>query len=126
MFASRTNFYLDKQNAKLFGVCAGIADYTGINVLWVRLAILMGAIMGGGMPLIPLYILVAWLAPSKPLTLYADDDEAQFWQKVRSNPSVSTREVKSRFRDIDHRLADIERFYTSTNRQLADEIDNLR
>ena len=32
------NFYLDKQNAKWKGVCAGIADYTGIEVIWVRVA----------------------------------------------------------------------------------------
>ena len=28
MSASRTKFYLDKQNKKWLGVCAGIADYT--------------------------------------------------------------------------------------------------
>src|SRR3546814_12795807 len=32
MSASRTKFYLDKQNAKWSGVCAGIADYSGIDV----------------------------------------------------------------------------------------------
>ena len=36
MSGSRTQFYLDKQNAKWKGVCAGIADYTGIDVLFVR------------------------------------------------------------------------------------------
>jgi len=30
--ASRTRFYRDKRNGKLFGVCAGIADYTGFDV----------------------------------------------------------------------------------------------
>jgi len=29
-------------------------------------------------------------------------------------------------RDIDRRLADVELYYTSRNRQLADEIDSLR
>ena len=36
MSASRTKFYLDKQNSKWLGVCSGIADYTGIDVTWVR------------------------------------------------------------------------------------------
>ena len=31
---SRTRFYLDKQNAKWKGVCAGIADYAGVDVTW--------------------------------------------------------------------------------------------
>ena len=33
----RTSFYRDKQNAKLMGICAGIADYTGVNAMWIRL-----------------------------------------------------------------------------------------
>jgi len=36
----RTTLYRDKQNAKLMGVCSGIADYTGVNVFWVRLGVL--------------------------------------------------------------------------------------
>ena len=37
MTSERTKLYRDKQNAKLMGVCAGIADYTGVEVKWVRL-----------------------------------------------------------------------------------------
>ena len=49
MSASRTKFYLDKQNAKWSGVCAGIADYSGIDVLWVRVgAVLLAPDFGCG------------------------------------------------------------------------------
>src|SRR3546814_20447585 len=41
MSARRTKFYLDKQNGKFMGVCAGIADYTGIDVVWVRVAMFL-------------------------------------------------------------------------------------
>jgi phage shock protein C len=125
MSVSRTKFYLDKQNAKWSGVCSGIADYSGIDVLWVRVAAVMLTIMGSGMTLIA-YFLIAWLAESKPFALYSSNEEARFWQGVRSNPSRSTRDIKSRFRDLDRRLADIEQYYTSHNRRLADEIDSLR
>ncbi len=33
-----TQFYLDKQNAKWLGVCSGLAAYSGVDVLWVRVA----------------------------------------------------------------------------------------
>ncbi len=125
MSASRTKFYLDKQNAKWSGVCAGIADYTGIDVLWVRVAAVLGTLMGSGV-LIIAYFLIAWMGTPKPFALYGSNDEARFWQGVRSNPTASTRDIKSRFRDIDRRLADIELYYTSHNRRLADEIDSLR
>ncbi len=47
MSASRTKFYLDKQNAKWSGVCAGIADYSGIDALWVRVGAVLLTLMGG-------------------------------------------------------------------------------
>ena len=125
MSASRTKFYLDKQNAKWSGVCAGIADYTGIDVLWVRVGAVLGTLMGSGV-LILVYFLIAWMGTPKPFALYANGDEAKFWQGVRSNPTASARDIKSRFRDIDRRLADIEQYYTSHNRRLADEIEALR
>ncbi|MBB4084821.1 envelope stress response membrane protein PspC [Sphingomonas carotinifaciens] len=127
MSASRTQFYLDKQNAKFKGVCAGIADYTGIDALWVRVAAVLLTVSGVGIPWVPLaYVLVAWMATAKPIGLYQTDDDAKFWQGVRSNPKRSTAEVRSKFRDIDRRLADIELHYTSRNSRLADEIDSLR
>ena len=125
MSVSRTKFYLDKQNAKWSGVCAGIAEYSGIDVVWIRVSAVLLTIMGSGITLVA-YVLIAWLAQSKPLALYANHEEARFWQGVRTNPSTSARDIKSRFRDLDRRLADIEVYYTSHNRRLADEIESLR
>lgn len=127
MSGSRTQFYLDKQNGKFKGVCAGIADYTGIEVLWVRLAFVMLTVTGVGVPWIFIaYWMMAWMAPAKPIGLYQNPEESKFWQGVRSNPKRSTAEVRSKFRDVDRRLADIETFYTSRNTTLASEIDSLR
>jgi len=126
MSASRTKFYLDKQNAKWSGVCAGIADYTGIDTTWVRVGAVLLTLAGGFPWTVIAYFLVAWLAKSKPLGLYDSPEEEKFWQGVRSNPKRSTHQVRSTFRDIDRRLADIELYYTSRNTRLADEIDSLR
>ncbi|WP_174292321.1 envelope stress response membrane protein PspC [Sphingomonas bacterium] len=125
MFNSRTTFYLDKQNAKFKGVCAGVADFTGIDVTIVRVAFVLLAIATHAFALIG-YGLVAWLAPCKPIGLYQSEDDTKFWQGVRSNPTRSTAEVRSTFRDLDRRLADIETHFTSRNSTLASEIDNLR
>lgn len=124
MSASRTKFYLDKQNGKVFGVCAGIADYTGIDVLLVRIGTVILTFATGWALLV--YLVIAWAANNKPHGLYEDAADAKFWQGVRSNPKRSTAEVRSKFRDIDRRLADIEMMYTSRNQRLSDEIDSLR
>ncbi|MCW3848334.1 envelope stress response membrane protein PspC [Sphingomonas sp. LB-2] len=125
MSASRTKFYLDKQNAKWLGVCSGLADYTGIEVLWLRLGFVLMTFAMFPFNLVA-YILIAWMAPNKPRDLYESSEDQKFWQGVRTNPKRSTAEVRSKFRDIDRRLGDIETYYTSRNTRLADEIDSLR
>lgn len=126
MSDSRTKFYLDKRNRKWAGVCAGIADYTGTNVLWVRVGLVVFTMMGGGPWTIIAYALTAWFAQPKPQALYVGDDESKFWQQVRLSPARTTRDVRSKFRDIDRRLADVETYYTARNSSLANEIEKLR
>ena len=126
MSGSRTKFYLDKANKKWLGVCSGIADYTGVDVLWVRVGTVIITLMGGFPWTLIAYWLVAWMASNKPYGLYETPENEKFWQGVRINPKRSTGEVRSKFRDLDRRLADIEVYYTSRNTRLADEIDSLR
>ncbi len=125
MHDRRTKYYLDKQNAKFMGVCSGVADYTGIDVLWVRVGAVVTTIFAFP-PLIAVYFIVGWLAPKKPAGLYESDDEARFWQGTRANPRRSVNEIRSSFRDVDRRLADVELLVTSRNTRLADEIEALR
>ena len=126
MAGKHTKFYVDKMNAKWLGVCAGIADYTGIDVTWVRVGTVLLTIAGGFPWTVIAYLAVNWLAPAKPIGLYANKEDQQFWQGVRQSPKRVTRDVRGRFRDIDRRLADIEHMYTARNRQLSDEIESLR
>ena len=69
MSGKHTKFYLDKQNAKWKGVCAGIADYTGVDVLWVRLGTVMFTLMGGFPWTLIAYVITAWMAHQKPIHL---------------------------------------------------------
>lgn len=125
MTAARTRFYRDKANGKFMGVCAGIADYTGVDVLWVRLAVIVSTCCGlGFLPII--YFGLGFLAEKKPAALYVDRQEQKFWQGVRQSPARSAREVRASLRDIDRRLAEVEHFYVSSNPRLAQEIESLR
>lgn len=126
MSASRTKLYLDKQHGKWSGVCAGIAEYTGVDVMWIRIGAVILTLAGGFPWTVIAYLMIAWMAPTKPAGLYETPEDAKFWQGVRSNPKRSTGEVRSKLRDMDRRLADIETYYTSRNTRLADEIDSLR
>jgi phage shock protein C len=124
--ASQTRFYRDKRNGKLFGVCAGIADYTGFDVSLVRVAFLAAMFMSGG-GVLPFYFIAAMVTPTKPEVLErVDREDKQFWQGVRASPTRAARDIRSRFKDIDRRLADIESYVTTENRSLAKEIEQLR
>ncbi len=126
MNSPRTKFYKDRQNAKWSGVCAGIADYTGVDVTIVRVAFVLAAVFSGGSAMLA-YWIIAWMTPDKPGALYEKTrEDKKFWQGVRSNPRRMARHVRSQLRGIDRRLADVEAYVTSSNHRLASEIERLR
>ena len=124
MNTPRTTLYRDSMNGKVLGVCAGIADYTGVNALWVRLGMIILAI-SMGWPILA-YIAAGFLLSKKPAHLYTAPDETQYWQRVRQSPKRTAREIRARMKDIDRRLADVETYYVSANPRLSQEIERLR
>jgi phage shock protein C len=122
--ASRTRFYRDKRNGKVMGVCAGIADYTGFDVALVRICMIAALFLSSG-SILPIYFIAGWVTPTKPRELEVGSEEKQFWQGVRASPARAARDISSRMKDIDRRLADIESYVTTENRSLAREIDAL-
>ena len=123
---SHTAFYRDKRNGKVMGVCAGIADYTGLDVSLVRIMVVGAVFMSGG-SVLPLYFIAGFIANDKPRELVSENpDDKRFWQGVRASPARTARDIRSRMREIDRRLADIEQYVTTENRSLANEIEQLR
>ncbi|MBC2776364.1 PspC domain-containing protein [Parasphingopyxis marina] len=55
-------FAIDRSNAKLMGVCAGFANWTGWNVLAVRLGLTALTLFLLGPVAILAYVLVGWVA----------------------------------------------------------------
>jgi len=57
-------FLINRREAKVLGVAAGIADYTGVDPLLIRLGLVALTLLTG--PLVILfYLLVGWLAPQQ-------------------------------------------------------------
>ena len=57
-------FLLNRQQGKVMGIAAGLADWTGVDVLIVRLALIVGALLTGPVVIL-LYILTGWLAADR-------------------------------------------------------------
>jgi len=57
-------FILNRQDAKLMGVAAGLADYTGTDALLIRLGLVLAALLTGPVAL-ALYFVTGWLASDR-------------------------------------------------------------
>ena len=57
-------FLLNRQQGKVMGIAAGLADWTGVDVLIVRLALIVGTLLTGPVVIL-LYILTGWLAADR-------------------------------------------------------------
>jgi len=123
---TRTRFYKDKRNGKVMGVCAGIADYTGLDVTIVRILMFM-ALWLSGFSILPVYLLAGFIAEDRPRELSNDTPEdKRFWQQVRASPARTARDIRMSMKAIDRRLADVESYVLTNNRSLAREIEQLR
>lgn len=125
MNSPRTTLYRDKHNAKLLGVCSGIADYTGVDAFWIRMGVVFMTFVLSGLT-IPCYVIAGMMLNKKPSHLYAEPAEQKYWQGVRQNPKRTAREIRAKMKDVDRRLAEVETFYVSNNPRLTAEIERLR
>ena len=115
----KKTFRLDKQNGMLFGVCSGLANYTGIDATFIRVGAVVVTLLGAFPWTFIAYGLAAWLG--KPVQRHNDMATG-----AGHTPRTSARDITSNMRDIDRRLADVESYVTTTNTSLAREIENLR
>ena len=57
-------FLVNRRDAKVMGVAAGLADYTGIDPLIIRLCFVAATLVIGPV-MILFYLLAGWLAPQQ-------------------------------------------------------------
>lgn len=57
-------FILNREQGKVMGIASGLADWTGIDVLIIRLALILGTLLTGPVVIL-LYILTGWLAAER-------------------------------------------------------------
>jgi phage shock protein C len=104
--------YRDVENARLAGVCAGIADYFGFRRRGVRLVAVLCLIFFS-VPTALTYLALAIVLPKRPPRLYASPEEEVFWRGVATAPDDTLKRLNHVFADLDRRLAGMERAVTS-------------
>lgn len=104
--------YRDKDNGILAGVCAGLADYFGLNRRGLQLVVAVSSLFFFPF-VVPAYIILTIILPVKPKDLYADESQEKFWRGVSMAPSDVFSSLSHRFRELDLRLQKMEAYITS-------------
>ena len=116
--------YRDRERGKLLGVCAGLADYFGVDVFLVRLGVALGGIFFT-MPVVGAYLLAALVLKNKPARIYASREEEDFWRTVATKPDVTIAGLKHKFREMERRLGGMETYVSSKEFELDRAINDL-
>ena len=115
--------FRDKENAVLAGVCAGIAEYFGLNRKGVRLVTFLFMLFPPFFAFIAIsYIVLTIVLPVKPADLYENTEQAEFWRGVSNAPSDVFGAMRHRFRELNHRLEKMEAFVTSREFEIDQEL----
>lgn len=117
----------DKKNAKIAGVCAGIAEYFGIETWLVRIIAVTAAVFGQGFVIV-LYIAGWFILDEKPAAAKDQSEHIEIkkriWQAGEA-PVGAYREIAGEYGDLETRLQHMERYVTSSAYKLDRELKQL-
>jgi phage shock protein C len=125
---SGRRLYRDADRAVLGGVCAGLASYLGFNLKVTRFLCIIAFLCA--FPIAALaYLAAVLLIPVSSSRAYDDVDREERRKESlreeirRARPTA--RDVRERYRDLDERLARLEKHITSSRYQLDEEFRRL-
>ncbi|WP_299018241.1 envelope stress response membrane protein PspC [uncultured Photobacterium sp.] len=123
--------YRDPQNGKISGVCAGIAEYFGIEVWLVRILAVSSFLLGFGF-----LTLIAYIAASLILDKMPEDRKVQQsahrehtlkqkpWQAGLSSEQILSN-VEHKLDDMEGELRNMEAYVTSSAFRVSREFNKL-
>lgn len=118
--------YRNMRRGKIAGVCAGIADYFGWKVKWLRIGGILATVFFFPFPIFA-YIAAAVIMKRPPteLPLYRSADEERFWRTYTVKPKATYSELRHRFRALETRIEQMEYAVTSNEYGLRREFRDL-
>ncbi|MFT6732316.1 MAG: phage shock protein C [Polaribacter sp.] len=140
----RRALYKDPDQAKICGVCAGVADFFGLEKWLVRIIAFSFFLFSGG-TIVVAYFVASFILDTKPGSKstkgcfgeekrrqkQGSDEDAKYrasvkdvWSKSKA-PSDSLQRAESAFEKMENRLQGMESYVTSKKYQLDKEFENL-
>lgn len=114
------------RKGQVAGVCAGIADYFGWDVGWLRFGLIVSAIFAFPLPIVAYFAAAIMMKSDRGQTpSYQSTDEERFWRTFSVKPKATFSELKHRFRALDARIEQMEYAVTSKEYGLRKEFRDL-
>ncbi|WP_068713402.1 envelope stress response membrane protein PspC [Vibrio tritonius] len=100
---NKTPLYRDPRNGKLTGVCAGVANFFGLERWLVRILVVSATLLGGGFLVILLYIALSLMLEKQP---YMQNEYST--HTIKSKPWEQGKTAKQLLETIDRDLQQVE------------------
>jgi len=123
-FEYQLNLYRDIENKKIAGVCAGLADYFSIDVTLVRILTVISLITFSFVTIFAYVCGVIFLKP-KPVDLYSDEEDEDYWRRYRRSPRNTLAEARNKFLKLEQKLRKLETYVTSKKFSLDREFEEM-
>jgi phage shock protein C len=122
----RNRLYKNRDERVVAGVCAGLADYLGFDLVATRVLVAVGAFFSPPFFLF-VYLILALVLDDKPVVAETplDEEKEAVTRRVRSEPHATLSSVRYRFRELDQRLQRIEKYVVSDRFRLDREFEGL-
>lgn len=114
------------RRGKIAGVCAGLADYFGWRVKFVRLGAILATVFFFPLPIFA-YLAAAVLMkrPSETKSAYQSTEDERFWRTYSVKPKATFAELRHRFRALETRVEQMEYAVTSDEYGLRKQFRDL-
>ncbi|BER94922.1 envelope stress response membrane protein PspC [Vibrio cholerae] len=104
---SKRELYRDPYNGKIAGVCAGLANYFGLEVWLVRILVITAALLGGTFLVLVAYVAMALMLEKLPKQ-YREDIRSQQAHTLKSKPWAQGQAPKELLHTLDRDLSQVE------------------
>ncbi|MDK9763563.1 envelope stress response membrane protein PspC [Vibrio sp. D420a] len=123
--------YRDPINGKLSGVCAGLANFFGLEVWLVRIMVISAALLGGSFLVILAYLAMTFMIEKQPRR-YVDELRSKQehtlkqkpWEQGQT-PEFLLNTLESDFEKIERDVRNIEAYVTSDTFKVNREFKNM-
>ena len=97
----------------ILGVCRGLAEHLDFSVFWMRVIVVVLALLTSILPVVVIYFIAALLMKPEPVIPFETESDREFYDSYASSRSMAIHRLKRTFGSLDRRIRRMESIVTS-------------